>query len=312
MMSGFYKNKKIWVAGASGLVGSALCRRLKEECFLLKPSHAELDLTRQSSVENWMEENRPDIIFLAAGKVGGIGANAKYPADFLTENLAIAHNVIPTAARLEVEKLIYLGSSCIYPKLATQPIHPDSLLTGSLEETNEGYALAKIAGVKLCEFYRKQYGRDFISAMPCNLYGPNDRWDDENAHVIPSLLSRFHHAKMSGASHVTLWGDGTPLREFLFVDDMAEALYIAAQNYSDFPPLNIGSGEEVSIRDLACLIRDIIGYKGEIVWDTSKPNGTPRKILDSSSLRQIRWEAKVTLYEGLLRTYEAYRQHLKR
>lgn len=296
--------KRVWVAGHTGLVGSALTRRLEQEqCVLLTASHRDLDLTRQSNVEQWMSAYQPDVIILAAARVGGIGANATYPADFLYDNLAIAQNVIHQAYMQKVQKLVFLGSSCIYPKRAPQPIPEASLMTGSLEPTNEAYAIAKIAGLKLCQFYREQHGCDFISLMPCNLYGPGDHWDAHQSHVIPGLITRFHAAKEQGLPCVTIWGSGTPLREFLYSDDLAEAVLISLENYSKNAPLNIGSGEEITIANLAQIIARVMGYNGQIICDPSKPDGAPRKILDSSRIRALGWYPHTSLVQGLQKAY---------
>lgn len=299
-----FAGQRIWVAGHAGLVGSALVRLLERAgANLITVSRAGLDLRRQRDVEDWMEERKPAVILLAAAKVGGIGVNAARPADFIYDNLAIAQNVIHQAFRQKVAKLVFLGSSCIYPKHAPQPIPESSLLSGVLEPTNEAYAIAKIAGLKLCQFYRRQYGCDFISVMPCNLYGPGDRWNDEGTHVIPALMARFHAAKQDDVRQVTVWGSGDPLREFLYSDDLAEAVLLALRGYSDDLPLNIGSGDEVSIGTLAALIADTVGYKGEIVFDRDKPDGTPRKVLDSSRMRGLGWKPRTTLKEGLAKAY---------
>jgi GDP-L-fucose synthase len=296
--------RTVWVAGHTGLVGSALVRSLeKKDADLITVPRARLDLRRQSDVETWMEDRKPDVVVLAAAKVGGIGANSEYPADFIYDNLVIAQNVIHQAFRQKVKKLVFLGSSCIYPKHAPQPISESSLLSGLLEPTNEAYAIAKIAGLKLCQFYRRQHGCDFISVMPCNLYGPGDRWNDAGSHVIPALMARFHDAKQNNLPEVTVWGSGTPLREFLYSDDLADAVLFALRNYSDERPLNIGSGEEISIRALASLIANTVGYKGQIVFDPDKPDGTPRKIMDSSRLRQLGWKPQVGMEEGLKNAY---------
>lgn len=298
------RGKRIWVAGHTGLVGSALCRALSSfNADILTVFHRDLDLCRQSDVEDWMQEYHPDVIILAAAKVGGIAANSESPADFLYQNMAIAQNVIHQASLQKVEKLVYLGSSCIYPKFAAQPISEDALLTGSLEPTNEAYAIAKIAGVKLCQFYRQQYGCDFISLMPCNLYGPGDHWDLSDGHVIPSLLTRLHHAKDSQQDEVQIWGTGSPLREFLYSDDVVGAILMALQEYSDGTPLNVGSGQEISIADLAALIKKVVGYSGRLIFDPSKPDGTPRKVLNSDRLRALGWKPRVDLEDGLKLSY---------
>lgn len=296
--------KKIWVAGHSGLVGSAVVRALRaEQIEILTVSHAELDLRRQHAVEEWMRRNQPDVIILAAAKVGGIAANSEYPADFMFDNLAIAQNVIHQAAIQKIDKLVFLGSSCIYPRDATQPVTEDALLSGPLEKTNEAYALAKIAGLKLCQYYRQQYGHDFISLMPCNLYGPGDRWDDPQAHVIPGLIQRFYLAKLNQQPSVSVWGTGTPLREFLYSDDLAAGVLSALKNYSDASPLNIGSGEEISIAALARAVAAAVGYAGLIVFDPKKPDGTPRKVMDSSRIRALGWKPQTSLDDGLLAAY---------
>lgn len=299
--------KKIWVAGETGLVGSALCRHLRDEdCTLLSAPHSMLDLTRQKDTEDWLQENKPDAIILAAAKVGGIGANSSFPAEFMYENLAIAQNVIHGAYKAGVQKLLFLGSSCIYPKMTPQPMLEDALLSGPLESSNEFYALAKIAGLKMCQAYRKQYGCDFISAMPTNLYGPGDHFDTQNSHVIPALILKIHEAKEAKLPSVELWGTGTPLREFLYVDDLAEALLLLLQKYSDTEPVNIGSGFETSISDLAALIKNIVGYDGEIIFNPKKPDGTPRKFLECSKINKLGWKASTSLEEGLRRTYESF------
>lgn len=301
------EDHKIWVAGHTGLVGSALMRALGDVgASSVTATHSQLDLTKQKETEEWVEAHRPTHVIVAAAKVGGIGANSDYPADFIAQNLAITQNVITAAARIGVKKLVYLGSSCIYPKLAPQPIKEDSLLTGPLEPTNEAYAIAKIAGVKLCQFYRRQYGHDFISVMPCNLYGVGDRWDDEGGHVIPMLIHKFHQAKITGVACVELWGDGTPLREFLNSDDAARGILTAMKNYSGELPINLGSGSEIMIRDAAELIAKVIGFQGSILWNTEKPNGAPRKILDSEKMRKFHWYPKISLEDGLHSAYKDY------
>ncbi len=303
------QGKRIWIAGHAGLVGSALVRRLQgEDCEILSVARAELDLRRQAEVCEWMDAQQPDAVIIAAAKVGGIGANHEYPADFISDNLAIAQNIIDHAARRRVSKLAFLGSSCIYPKFAPQPIPENALMTGELEPTNEAYAIAKIAGLKLCQFYRRQHGLDFISIMPCNLYGPGDRWHDAGAHVIPSLFKRIHEGKEAHLPAVTIWGSGKPLREFLYVDDLADACVHLLKVYSDELHINAGSGEEVTIGDLACMIADICGYEGDIVFDPLKPDGTPRKVMDSSRLRATGWVPHISLRDGLRRAYADFLQ----
>ena len=296
---------KIYVAGHRGLVGSALVRRLEDEGFenVLTPAREKLDLTDSRAVDEFFAAERPEYVFLAAAKVGGILANSTYPADFLRDNLAIELAVIDAAFRYGVKKLLFLGSSCIYPKYASQPIKEDYLLTGELEPTNEPYAVAKIAGIKLCEGYRKQYGVDFISAMPTNLYGPGDNFDLQSSHVLPALIRKFHEAKERADSTVTVWGTGKPRREFLYVDDLADACVYVMENYSDGRPINIGVGEDVSISELAELVREVVDYGGEIIYDPSKPDGTPRKLLDVSKLHDLGWQAHTSLREGIARTY---------
>lgn len=301
--------KRVWVAGHTGLVGSALVRRLDHEpCDILQATRAELDLRRQTEVRDWMNHHKPDVIIIAAAKVGGIGANHEFPADFISDNLAIAQNIIDQAARQQVSKLVFLGSSCIYPKFAPQPIPETALLTGALELTNEAYAIAKIAGLKLCQFYRRQHGHDFISLMPCNLYGPGDRWQDAGAHVIPALVKRFHEAKIAGLPSVTIWGSGTPLREFLYVDDLANACVHLLKVYSDELHINVGSGTEISIGDLARQIAEVCAYEGEIVFDRTKPDGTPRKLMDTTRLRATGWVPQTSLEAGLKLAYADFLQ----
>lgn len=302
--------KTIWVAGHNGMVGSAIVRRLeKEKCTVLTASRDDLDLTRQSGVESWIAQNKPDAIFLAAAKVGGIHANNTYPADFLHDNLVIETNIIHASYKNNVDKLLFLGSSCIYPKQAPQPMNEEHLLTGPLEPTNEWYAIAKIAGIKLCEAYRKQHGCDFISLMPTNLYGPGDNYHPENSHVPAAFIRRFHEAKESSASEVTIWGTGTPLREFMHVDDLADACVFAMQNYSDSSFLNAGTGQEISIQEFASTVAKIVGFEGEIKNDLDKPDGTPRKLMDSSKLLSLGWSPKYSLEEGLRMTYEDFTAH---
>jgi GDP-L-fucose synthase len=299
--------KRVWIAGHRGMVGQALVRRLAlEPCEVLTVDRAELDLTAQAPVFEWIERERPDLVIVAAAKVGGINANDTYPAQFLYENLAIEANIIEGARRAGVAKLVFLGSSCIYPKFAPQPMHEDALLTGPLEPTNEWYAVAKIAGIKLCEAYRRQYRLDFVSAMPTNLYGPGDNYDLANSHVVPALIRKTHEAKLVGAPTITVWGSGTPLRELLHVDDLADAVIHVAKVYSADQHINIGSGEEVTIRALAELVARVVGFAGEIVWDAGKPDGTPRKLMDSGRLAALGWQARIGLEEGLRRTYAAF------
>lgn len=299
---------RIYVAGHNGMVGSAIRRKLKAEGYtnLILRSSKELDLKNQEAAERFFASERPDIVFLAAAKVGGIMANNIYRADFLYENLMIEANVIHNAYRSGVRKLLFLGSSCIYPKFAEQPITEEALLTGTLEPTNEPYAIAKIAGIKLCETYREQYGADFISAMPTNLYGPGDNYDLNNSHVLPAMIRKFHEAKRDGDRPVELWGDGSPLREFLHADDLASALFFLMDHYSEKQFINVGSGKEISIKDLAKLIQSIVGHKGEIHWDTSKPNGTPKKLTDSSKVLSLGWKPRIPLERGIQLVYENF------
>ncbi len=297
--------KKIWVAGETGLVGHALTRALSSRNIrLLTAPHSMLGLTNQKDTHAWLKANRPDVIFVAAAKVGGIGINASHPADFIQTNLSIALNVIEGAHRADVQRLVFLGSSCAYPKFAAQPIGEDSLLTGPLEETNEAYAVAKIAGMKMCEFYSRQYDRDYICAMPTNLYGPYDRFEADTSHVIPAMMMKFHEAMLSNPPSVTLWGTGTPLREFLHVDDLAAALLCMVERYDGVAPVNIGSGEEISIAALADMMKKITGYRGDIIFDASMPDGTPRKFLDSSKIWALGWAPAISLEDGLSATYE--------
>lgn len=300
------QNDKIFIAGHNGMVGSAIVRKLREEGFenLILRSSKELDLRNQSAVNSFFEAEKPDYVFLAAAKVGGIVANNTYRADFLYDNLMIEANVIHAAYVHKVTKLLFLGSSCIYPKFAPQPMKEEDLLTGILEPTNEPYAIAKIAGIKLCENYRRQYGCDFISAMPTNLYGPGDNYDLQNSHVIPALIRKFHEAKVSGDKEVVVWGTGAPLREFMHVDDLANACYFLMMNYSDEQFVNIGSGQEVSIKELAEMIKDIVGFEGALVFDISKPDGTPRKLMDSGKLMEMGYDPKIELYFGLNEVYD--------
>jgi len=306
---------KIYIPGHRGMVGSAINRKLESKGYqnLLTRTHSELDLTNQQAVNEFFEEMRPEYVFLAAAKVGGILANSMYPAEFIYENLMIEANVIHAAYTHGVKKLLFLGSSCIYPKLAPQPLKEEYLLTGELEATNEAYAIAKIAGIRLCKHYNEQYGTNFISVMPTNLYGPDDNYDPETSHAMAALIRKFHDAKVNDASQVVVWGTGSPMREFLHVDDMADACVYLMENYDvadigEF--VNIGVGEDLTIRDLAELIKDIVGYKGEIVFDTSKPDGTPRKLLDVTKLHNLGWQAKISLEDGIKQAYNWYTDHL--
>lgn len=302
------KDSKIYVAGHRGLVGSAICRRLEKDGFtsILKRTSAELDLRKQQAVEDFFAVEKPEYVFLAAAKVGGIHANDTYPADFIRDNLQIQTNVIDAAYRHGARKLLFLGSSCIYPKLCPQPIKEEYLLTGPLEPTNEWYAIAKIAGIKMCQAYRKQYGFDAISAMPTNLYGPGDNYHPENSHVIPALIRRFHEAKVGGLSSVTIWGSGTPMREFLHVDDMAGASVFLMKTYSAFSHVNVGSQVECTIMDVARLVARVVGFNGIINCDFSKPDGTPRKLMDSSLLFSKGWKPQYSLEEGIQDSYRDY------
>jgi len=303
-----YSRPRIFVAGHRGLVGSAIVRRLERSGAgnLILRTRSELDLRRQGDVVAFFESARPTQVYLAAARVGGIHANDTYPAEFLAENLQIELNVIDAAYRAGVAKLLFLGSSCIYPRLAPQPITEEALLTGPLEPTNEWYAIAKIAGIKLCQAYRKQYGFNAISAMPTNLYGPGDNFDLANSHVLPALIRKFHEAKLAGAPSVTVWGSGTPRREFLHVDDLADAAVHLMANYDGDTALNVGTGEDVTILDLARLVGRVVGFEGEIVLDRSKPDGTPRKLLDVSKLTALGWRAQIPLADGLRETYRWY------
>ena len=300
------KNAKIYVAGHRGLVGSAILRALENQGFtnLVTRTSQELDLRNYQHTADFFAEEKPDYVFLAAAKVGGIQANNTYRADFLYENLMIQNNVIHQAYVNNVKKLLFLGSSCIYPKMAPQPLKEDSLLTGTLEPTNEPYAIAKIAGIKMCDAYRSQYNSNFISAMPTNMYGPNDNYDLNNSHVLPALLRKFHEAKEQNHPEVVVWGTGAPLREFLHSDDLADACLFLMQNYDDFGHVNVGIGEDISIKDLALLIKKIVGYEGNLVWDTSKPDGTPRKLMDVSKINDMGWNAKIGLEEGITKVYQ--------
>jgi GDP-L-fucose synthase len=304
------KGKRVWVAGHNGMVGSALVRRLAQiDCTLLTVARTDLDLTRQAEVAAWMQKAKPQAVFLAAAKVGGIAANDGWPAQFLYDNLAIAANVIHAAEAADVEKLLFLGSSCIYPKMAPQPIQESALLTGPLEPTNEWYAVAKITGLKLCQAYRREYGCDFIAAMPTNLYGPGDNFDLTTGQVIPALIRKAHEAKVAGTSDLAVWGSGTPRREFLHVDDAADALVHLMTHYSDGTPVNVGYGSDVTILKLAKLIAELVGFTGQVVTDPSKPDGTPRKLLDTSKLANLGWNPKIGLEEGLASTYRWFKSH---
>ena len=299
---------RIWVAGHTGMVGDALLRRLaREDCQILTVGHGELDLRRQDWVMEWMEDNRPSAVFVAAARVGGILANDSFPADFIYDNMMIEANIIHGAQAIGVAKLLFLGSSCVYPKLAPQPIAESSLLGGPLEPTNQWYAVAKIAGIKLCQAYRLQYGCDFISAMPTNLYGPGDNFDLADSHVVPSLIAKAHAAKQSNGDSLEVWGSGKARREFLHVDDAADALVYLLASYSGDAPINVGCGEDVTIAELAEWISRVVGFTGGLSFDTAKPDGTPRKLLDTSRLEALGWKAKIPLREGLEQAYEWYR-----
>jgi len=299
---------KIYVAGHNGLVGSAIMRKLESEGYtnIVTRTFEELDLTDQKATREFFEKERPEYVFLAAAKVGGIQANSVYPADFIYINLMIECNVIKASHEFGVKKLLFLGSSCIYPKLAPQPIKEEYLLSGYLEETNEPYALAKISGMKMCHYFNKQYGTNFISVMPTNLYGPNDNFDLNTSHVLPALIRKFHEAKLNNAPYVEIWGTGTPRREFLYVDDLADACLFLMKNYSGNDFFNVGTGEDVTIRELAELIREVVGYKGELKFDTSKPDGTPRKLLNVTRIHKAGWRHNIELKEGLERTYKFF------
>lgn len=302
------KNAKIYVAGHRGMVGSAIYRKLQKEGYtnLLTKTSSELDLRNQQAVTDFFAAEKPDYVFLAAAKVGGIIANNTYRADFLYENLAIQNNVIHNAYLTGVKKLMFLGSSCIYPKLAPQPLKEDYLLTGTLEGTNEPYAIAKIAGIKMCDAYRDQHGCNFVSVMPTNLYGYNDNYHPQNSHVLPALIRKVHEAKVNEEKQVVVWGSGSPMREFLFADDLADACYFLMENYNEPNLINIGVGHDLTIKDLALLIKDILGYEGELVFDASKPDGTPRKLMDVTKLHNLGWKHSVELPEGIALVYEDF------
>lgn len=301
------RNKRVWVAGHRGLVGSALVRRLKGEgCEILTISRAQVDLRALEQLEPWMREHKPQVVFMAAARVGGIHANDTQPADFIYDNLMIGTNVVEAARRHGVEKLLMLGSSCIYPRLAPQPIAEDALLSGPLEPTNQWYAIAKIAAIKLCQAYRRQHGCDFISAMPTNLYGPGDNFDLMSSHVVPALMAKAHEAKLRHAPTLEVWGTGRALREFMYVDDLADGLVFLMCQYSGEPIINIGTGEDLPIADLAAMVCEVVGFCGRLRFDTSKPDGTPRKMLDVSRLRELGWQARTPLRQGLEQTYRWY------
>ncbi len=307
------KDSKIYVAGHRGLVGSAIMRKLQQEGYtnIITRTHKELDLTSQAQTQEFFEKEKPEYVFLAAAKVGGIHANNTYPADFAYINIMIESNVIKASYDYGVKKLLFLGSSCIYPKLCPQPIKEEYLLTGPLEKTNEAYAIAKIAGLKMCQYFNRQYGTNFISVMPTNLYGPNDNFDLETSHVLAALLRKFHEAKINNKPYVEVWGTGTPRREFLHVDDLADAVVYLMNNYDENEPLNIGTGKDITIKELAELIKEIVGYEGEIKFDTTKPDGTPRKLLDVSRLHATGWKHKIELREGIQSTYEWFKENWK-
>ena len=302
--------KRVWVAGHRGMVGGAIVRRLeRESCKTITAGREIVDLRRQASVEAFVADARPDAIVIAAARVGGIWANDTYPADFLYDNLMIETNIIEAAHRNDVGRLLFLGSSCIYPRMAPQPIREDALLTGALEPTNEWYAIAKIAGIKLAQAYRKQHGRDYISAMPTNLYGPGDNYDLNASHVMPALIRKAHEAKEAGAKEITVWGTGKPLREFLHADDCADALTFLLKHYSGYDHVNVGSGSEISILELTKLVCRVVGFKGQIVHDLSKPDGTPRKLMDSGKLRSMGWTPEITLEDGIEDAYQSFLKH---
>jgi GDP-L-fucose synthase len=315
------KGSKIYIAGHNGLVGSAIKRNLEKKGFenLVYKTRKELDLMNEKAVRNFFEKEKPEYVFLAAAKVGGIVANRDYPADFIYQNLQIQNNIIHSSYLTGVKKLLFLGSSCIYPKFASQPMKEEYLLTGELEFTNEPYAIAKIAGIKMCQSYNRQYGTNFIACMPTNLYGPNDNFDLESSHVLPAMIRKFHEAKENQNKDVVLWGSGSPKREFLYVDDLADACLFLMEKYNPSKKenekgeifLNIGTGEDLSIKELASIIKKVVGYKGKIIWDESKPDGTPRKLLDVSKIHNLGWKHKIDLETGIRKTYEWYKSNSK-
>lgn len=307
------KNSKIYIAGHTGLVGSAILRKLKKEGFIniITRSHLELDLTSKIDVDNFFEKEKPEYIFLAAAKVGGIIANDTYPADFIRENILIQTNIIDAAYKNKAKKLLFLGSSCIYPKNAPQPLKEEYLLTGELEPTNKAYAIAKIAGIIMCQSYNKQYGTNFISVMPTNLYGEGDNFDLENSHVLPAMIRKFNDAKMDNSDKIILWGDGTPIRDFLYVDDLVDACVFLMNTYHEDEIINIGSGEDITISGLAEIIKKYSGFNGEIVWDISKPNGTLKKSLDISKIKSLGWQPQINLIDGIKKTIFWYKDNLK-
>ena len=308
------KNAKIYVAGHRGMVGSAIVRLLKKKGYqnILQATSSELDLTNQGQTQAFFKKEKPEYVIIAAAKVGGIQANNIYRADFIYQNLMIECNTIHSAFESGVKKLLFLGSTCIYPKLAPQPLKEEYLLSGYLEETNEPYAIAKIAGIKLCESYRRQYKSDFISAMPTNLYGPNDNYDLNGSHVLPALIRKFHEAKINGSQEVVVWGSGSPLREFLHVDDLAAGCLFLLENYSEEGFVNIGTGKEITIKDLALLVKRIVGFEGQLVWDSSKPDGTPRKLTDCSKIHQLGWQHQIELEDGIRQVYEQFQKDYDR
>lgn len=308
------KSSKIYIAGHRGLVGSALVRNLQKQGYenIITKTRNELDLTNAQRVEEFFETEKPDYVFLAAAKVGGILANNSYPVDFIMENMKIQINIIENSYKTNVKKLLFLGSSCIYPKMAPQPMKEEYLLSGHLEPTNDAYAIAKIAGIKMCQSYKKQYGADYISVMPTNLYGINDNYHPENSHVLPALIRKFHKAKLNNQDTVVIWGTGLPMREFLYSDDLADACIYLMDNYSGDEIVNIGTGKDITIKDLALLIKEIVGFKGELVFDTSKPDGTPKKLLDVSKLESLGWKYKTSLKDGIKQAYESYKESVEK